>query len=72
MRSDGDRAILVIFGFWTVTIFGKNDVIKSKHIKKLNKYLTNSTLMVLNNHTHDSYIINNDLLAENIIDFIKK
>lgn len=54
----------------TLIIAGENDVIKKTHTKKLSQLLKNSQLIILDDHNHYSYIVNQDDLKKIIIDFI--
>ncbi len=53
-------------------IVGKNDCISDKHTQKLHQMLTNSQLIILDNHNHDSYIVHQDILKPHILEFLKK
>lgn len=46
----------------TTICAGEYDVIKLSHTKKLHHYIKDSQLIILPGHTHESYILDNDLL----------
>lgn len=50
--------------------FGDNDVIKHKHQLKIHRLLSYSTLHILPHETHESYIMHNDMLSEDILAFL--
>ncbi len=47
-----------------VLLFGKNDLIKKKHINNLHKNIINSRVEILENEDHYSYVFNNNKLLE--------
>lgn len=53
-------------------VVGSNDCIKEKHTLKMHHFLKHSNLKVIEDHTHDSYIVHQDLLKPDIINFLKK
>lgn len=56
-----------------VLIFvGSKDCIKVKHTEKMHHLIKHSKLEILDQHTHDSYIVHQDLLKPYILDFTKK
>ncbi len=54
----------------TLIIVGQNDVINLKHTKKLCRLVSKSKLIILNRHTHDSYVIHNNLLKDEVRKFL--
>lgn len=56
----------------TIIIAGEHDVIKLKHTNKMHQLINDSKLIILKDHTHDSYIIHSNLLKPYIIDHLKK
>lgn len=56
----------------TLILVGDNDVIKSSHTLKLHSLLKRSKLIILENETHDSFVVHSTKLKPYIIDFIKK
>ncbi|MFH0767046.1 MAG: alpha/beta hydrolase [Bacillota bacterium] len=54
----------------TMIISGQNDVIKRYHTKLIHRHIKNSTLHILLNHTHDSYVSNSDYLKDLIAHFL--
>lgn len=54
----------------TLIVVGEHDGIKLDHTKTLHSSIDKSKLIILENHTHDSYIINQDILKPYIIDFL--
>ena len=52
-------------------IVGEHDCIREKHTKNLHHYLINSSVKVIKNHTHDSYIVHQDYLKPYLIQFFK-
>lgn len=50
-------------------IAGENDVFKPESFKKLNDALPDSKLKIMPGHTHESYIINQDILYQDLVDF---
>lgn len=52
-----------------LVIYAENDLYKESLYKNLRENLKHSNFKTISNHDHGSYIINNDLLADDIIDF---
>ena len=48
---------------------GQNDVIKLSHTKKIHTYIRGSKLMIISNHTHESYIMHSNYLKDIIKNF---
>lgn len=55
----------------SLVIYAENDLYKESLYKNLRENLKHSNFKTISNHDHGSYIINNDLLADDIIDFCK-
>jgi pimeloyl-ACP methyl ester carboxylesterase len=56
----------------TLILVGEKDVIKTKHTLKLHQMLKKSKLVILENETHDSFVVHSTKLAPYIMDFTKK
>lgn len=56
----------------TLILIGEKDVIKPKHTMKLHNMIKRSKLIILENETHDSFVVHSTKLAPYIIDFTKK
>lgn len=56
----------------TLILVGDKDVIKPKHTLKLHQMLKKSRLIILENETHDSFVVHSTKLAPYIIDYTKK
>jgi pimeloyl-ACP methyl ester carboxylesterase len=56
----------------SLLIFGENDLFKQEMVTRLAKTLPKSTLNVLNGHDHLSYVVGNDLLFPDIVNFFDK
>lgn len=52
-------------------IYAENDLYKESLYKNLRENLKHSNFKIVSNHDHGSYIINNNLLAKDIIEFCK-
>lgn len=52
-------------------VAGDNDVFKPESFRNLTLALPNSKLIIMKDHTHDSYIINQDILYADLIDFFE-
>lgn len=53
----------------SLVIYAENDLYKESLYKNLRENLKHSNFKTISSHDHGSYIINNDLLADDIIDF---
>ncbi|MDR1084630.1 MAG: alpha/beta hydrolase [Deltaproteobacteria bacterium] len=53
----------------TYVLAGESDIIKREIFFKVAETIPNSKLKILKDHTHDSYIVNNDMLYEEFLDF---
>ncbi|RVU54452.1 alpha/beta fold hydrolase [Anaerosphaera multitolerans] len=51
-------------------VFGENDIFKDEFIKEISKAVNNGKTKILEGHDHLSYIVDNDILAEDILDFL--
>ena len=56
----------------TLILVGEKDVIKTKHTLKLHQMLKKSKLIILENETHDSFVVHSTKLAPYIMEFTKK
>ena len=56
----------------SIILIGEKDVIKPKHTMKLHHMLKRSKLIILENETHDSFVVHSTKLEPYIIDFTKK
>jgi pimeloyl-ACP methyl ester carboxylesterase len=56
----------------TLILVGDHDVIKPKHTLKLHNMIKRSKLIILENETHDSFVVHSTKLKPYILDFIKK
>lgn len=56
----------------TLILVGEKDVIKPKHTLKLHHMLEKSKLAILEDETHDSFVVHSTKLAPYIKDFTKK
>ena len=56
----------------TLILVGEKDVIKPKHTLKLHHMLEKSKLVILEDETHDSFVVHSTKLAPYIRDFTKK
>lgn len=55
----------------TQLYFGEHDVIKTSHQQTILNLLKHASLHILASETHESYIMNNDMLANRIRHFLK-
>lgn len=55
----------------TLILAAQNDIFKPETFTNLANALPNATLKIMNNHEHDSYIVNNDILYWDFVDFFK-
>lgn len=51
----------------TVVVAGSNDVIMKRHTEKIARHINNSTLIIMEGHTHESYVIRGDHLLRLIL-----
>ncbi|SHH03473.1 Pimeloyl-ACP methyl ester carboxylesterase [Anaerosphaera aminiphila DSM 21120] len=51
-------------------VFGENDIFKEEFVEEISNSVKNGKAINLKGHDHMSYIIDNDMLAEDIIEFI--
>lgn len=51
-------------------VFGENDIFKEEFIEEISNSVKNGKAINLKGHDHMSYIIDNNMLAEDIIEFI--
>ena len=51
-------------------VFGENDIFKEEFIEEISNSVKNGKAINLKGHDHMSYIIDNDMLTEDIIEFI--
>ncbi len=51
----------------TVVVAGSNDVIMKRHTEKIARHIKNSTLIIMEGHTHESYVIRGDHLLRLIL-----
>jgi len=56
----------------TLILVGSKDVIKPKHTLKLHHFIKHSKLIILEDETHDSFVVHSTKLKPYIIEFIKK
>lgn len=56
----------------TFLIAGEKDIFKEETYTTIQKTLPNSQLRIIENHNHDSYIKNNDMLYPLLMDFFDK
>lgn len=50
---------------------GENDLYQAGTFEKIHTNITNSDLLILENHDHSSYVFQNDMLYSEIVDFLK-
>jgi pimeloyl-ACP methyl ester carboxylesterase len=56
----------------TLILVGSKDVIKPKHTLKLHNFIKRSKLIILEDETHDSFVVHSTKLKPYIIEFINK
>ena len=56
----------------TLILVGDKDVIKPNHTLKLHHFIKRSKLIILEDETHDSFVVHSTKLKPYILDFIKK
>lgn len=55
----------------SLVLCGEYDVIKLSHTKLIHASLSKSTLQIIENHNHTSYVVNNELIAHIILRFLR-